>query len=136
MSYTTSLIKEGMKAIREASQDYIPRPTQVDPSNPIKIKSNFVRNDIDTFMPSKPLSQKQIDYANKPLYDPNEYDASYASSQKVNDIILSHGKGRLGRDEMLDIRSINPSDTSNIPSVRAAKGLELLKKLAPKLKSR
>ena len=136
MSYTTSLIKEGMKAIREASQDYSPRPTQVDPSNPIKIKSNFVLNDMDTFKPNKPLSQKQIDYANKPLYDPNTYDVSYAASQRVNDILLSHGKGRLGRDEMMDIRSINPSDTSNMPSVRAAKGLEILKKLAPKLKTR
>lgn len=124
------------EVLREASQSYSPRPTQVDPSNPIKIKSNFVRNDMDTFKPTKPLSQKQIDYANKPLYDPNTYDVSYAASQRVNDILLSHGKGPLGRDEMMDIRSINPSDTSNIPSVRAAKGLETLKKLAPKLKAR
>jgi len=129
MSYTTSLIKEGMKAIREASQDYSQRPARVDTSvKPLKVDSNF--------QPNRSLTQPELSYVNEPFFNRYSVDPSYESNQRVNTLLIGGGEGRLGRDEIMDIRSVKPSDTSNMPSVRAAKGLETLKKLAPKLKAR
>ena len=128
MSYTTSLIKEGMKAIREASQDYSPRPARVDPSaKPLKVDSNF--------QPNRRLTNPELSYVNEPFYR-YSVDPSYEANQRVNTLVLGGGEGLVGRDEVLGIRDRNISDPYLDQSSKVSKGLETLKKLAPKLKAR
>ena len=113
------------EVLREASQDYSPRPPRVDPSaKPLKVDSNFV--------PNRSLTDKEIAYANEPFFRPNSVDPSHEANQRVGNLILQGGKGSVGRDEMFDVLDRNISDTYLDQSQRVSKGLETLRSMINK----
>jgi len=117
------------EVLREASQDYSPRPARVDPkAPPLKVDSNF--------NPNRPLTKAEVDYANKPFYNPNNPDPVHTSNQNVGRLVLSGGKGSVGRDEINDVldRSMRLGDPELDQSLRVKKGLETLRSMMNKPK--
>lgn len=116
------------EVLREANQDYSPRPARVDPSaKPFKVDANF--------QPNRRLTEPELSYVNEPFYR-YSVDPSYEANQRVNTLVIGGGEGLIGRDEELGIRDRNITDPYIDQSQRISKGLETLKKLAPKLKAR
>jgi hypothetical protein len=113
------------EVLREASQDYSPRPARVDPSaKPLKVDSNF--------QPNRRLTDKEMSYVNEPFYRYSA-DPSYEANQRVNDVILG-GTGSVGRDVEFDVRDRNISDPHLDQSLRVSKGLETLRSMINKPK--
>ena len=115
------------EVLREASQDYSPRPARVDPkAPPLKVDSNF--------NPNRPLTKAEVDYANKPFYNPNNPDPVHTSNQNVGRLVLSGGKGYVGRDEYNDVLGRSMIDSELEQSLRVKKGLETLRSMINKPK--
>jgi len=115
------------EVLREASQDYSPRPARVDPqAPPLKVDSNFV--------PNRRLTDKEIEYANEPFFRPNSVDPSHEANQRVGRLVLGGGKGSVGRDEMYDVLDRNITDPYLDRSLRVSKGLETLRSMINKPK--
>lgn len=111
------------EVLREASQDYLPRPARVDPNAPpLKVDSNFV--------PNRRLTDKEIDYANEPFFRPNSVDPSHEANQRVGTIVLSGNERKMiGRDVEHDVRDRNITDPYLDQSLRVKKGLETLRSM-------